>query len=72
MKTGKLVEALMHYKHVSIEEMATSTNIAQNNLTTLLMCRRNITPSLAKKIAKVLDIDPIVIMTNRMCEEIKK
>ena len=61
----------MHYKHVSLEDMANATNIAQSNITTLLTCRRNITPSIAEKMCKVLDIDPIVIMTNRMCEELK-
>ena len=71
MKTGKLIEALMHYKHISLEEMSSATNIAQSNISTLLTCRRNTTPSLAKKMAKVLDIDPIVIMTNRMCKELK-
>ena len=72
MKTGKLIEALMHYRHVSLEEMSNATNIAQSNITTLLTCRRSITPSLAKKICKVLDIDPIVIMTNRMVDDLKE
>ena len=72
MKTGKLIEALMHYKHISIEEMSKSTGIAMTNITTLLICKRNITPSLARKFGEVLGIDPIVIMTNRMSEELHK
>ena len=72
MQTGKLIEALMYYRHVSLEEMANATGIAQNNISTLVSGRRNITPSLAKKMCKVLDIDPLVIMTNRMCEELQK
>jgi plasmid maintenance system antidote protein VapI len=72
MKTGKLIEALMYYRHVSLEEMANATGIAQNNISTLVSGRRNITPSLAEKMCKVLDIDPIVVMTNRMSEELKK
>lgn len=72
MKTGKLIEALMHYRHVSLEDMANETNIAQSNIATLLTGKRNITPSLAEKMCKVLDIDPIVVMTNRMVEELKK
>ena len=72
MKTGKLIEAIMHYRHVSLEEMANATGMAQNNISTLITGKRNITPSLAKKMCKVLDIDPIVVMTNRMSEELKK
>ena len=72
MKTGKLIEALMHYRHVSLEDMANETNIAQSNIAALLTGKRNITPSLAEKMCKVLDIDPIVVMTNRMVEELKK
>jgi plasmid maintenance system antidote protein VapI len=72
MKTGKLIEALMHYKHISIEERSQSTGISMGNVTTLLTCRRNITPFLARKFGKVLGIDLIVNMTNRMCEELQK
>lgn len=71
MKTGKLIEAIMQYKHIGIEELADKIGIAQSNLSTLIIGKRNITTSLAIKIGEVLDIDPIVIMTNRTVEEIK-
>ena len=71
MKTGKLIEAIMQYKHIGIEELADKLGIAQSNLSTLIIGKRNITTSLAIKIGEVLDIDPIVIMTNRTVEEIK-
>lgn len=71
MKTGKLIEAIMQYKHIGIEELADKLGIAQSNLSILIIGKRNITTSLAIKIGEVLDIDPIVIMTNRTVEEIK-
>lgn len=72
MKTGHLIEAIMHYKHIGILEMANKTGMAEPSMSTLIAGRRNITPTLAKKIGDVLDIDPLVIMTNRMCEELHK
>lgn len=72
MKTGYLIEAIMHYKHIGIVEMANKIGIAEPSMSTLIAGRRNITPTLAKKIGDVLDIDPLVIMTNRMCEELQK
>lgn len=71
MKTGKLIEAIMHYKYVGIQELANKIGIEEPNMATLITGRRNITPSLAEKIGDVLDIEPIVIMTNRMMEELK-
>jgi len=71
MKTGKLIEAIMQYKHVGIQELANKIGIKEPNMATLITGRRNITPALAEKIGDVLDIEPIVIMTNRMIEELK-
>jgi plasmid maintenance system antidote protein VapI len=62
----------MHYKHIGIVEMANKIGISESSMSTLIAGRRNITPTLAKKIGGVLDIDPLVIMTNRMCEELQK
>lgn len=71
MKTGKLIEAIMQYQHVGIEELAQKIGIARPNMAALIMNRRGITPQLAQKIGRVLNIDPIVIMTNRMTEQLK-
>lgn len=71
MKTGKLIEAIMQYKHIGIEEFADKLGIAGSNLSTLIVGKRNITTSLAIKIGEVLDIEPMVLMTNRTLEEIK-
>ena len=71
MKTGKLIEAIMQYKHVGIYELANKIGIKEPNMAALITGRRNITPALAEKIGDVLDIEPIVIMTNRMIEELK-
>lgn len=71
MKTGKLIEAIMQYKHIGIEELAQKIDMAQPNLSSLIIGNRKITVQLAKKIGGVLDIDPMVIMQNRLCEEIK-
>jgi len=71
MKTGKLIEAIMQYRHIGIEELAQKIDMAQPNLSNLIVGNRKITVSLAKKIGDVLDIEPIVIMTNRMMEELK-
>ena len=72
MKTGKLIEAIMQYRHIGIEELAQKIDMAQPNLSNLIIGNRKITVQLAKKIGDVLDIDPLVIMTNRMCEELRK
>ena len=72
MKTGHLIEAIMHYKHIGIVEMANKIGIQESSMSILIAGRRNITPTLAKKIGDVLDIDPLVIITNRMSEELKK
>lgn len=71
MKTGKLIEAIMQYRHIGVEELAKKIKIAQPNMTALILGKRKITPQLAKKISIVLDIDPIVIMTNRTMEDLK-
>lgn len=71
MKTGKLIEAIMQYRHIGVEELAKKIKIAQPNMTALILGKRKITPQLAKKIGIVLDIDPIVIMTNRTIEDLK-
>lgn len=71
MKTGKLIEAIMQYRHIGVEELAKKIKIAQPNMTALILGKRKITPQLAKKIGIVLDIDPIVIMTNRTMEDLK-
>lgn len=71
MKTGKLIEAIMQYKHVGIEELAQKMDIAQPNMTALILGNRKITPQLAQKIEDALDIDSIVIMTNRTMEDLK-
>ena len=71
MKTGKLIEAVMQYNHIGVEELAKKIKIAQPNMTALIIGKRKITPQLAKKIGNALNIDPIVIMTNRMMEELK-
>lgn len=71
MKTGKLIEAIMQYRHIGVEELAKKIKIAQPNMTALIIGKRRITPQLAKKIGSVLDIDPIVIMTNRTMEDLK-
>ena len=72
MKTGKLIEAIMQYRHIGIEELAQKIDMAQPNLSNLIIGNRKITVQLAKKIGEVLDIDPIVVMTNRMSEELKE
>lgn len=53
------------------DELAQKIDMAQPNLSNLIIGNRKITVSLAKKIGEVLDIDPMVIMQNRLCEEIK-
>lgn len=71
MKTGKLIEAIMQYKHIGIEEFADRIGVARPNASNLIIGKRNITTSLAIKIGEVLDIGPVVLMTNRTLEEIK-
>ena len=71
MKTGKLIEAIMQYQHIGIGELAQKIGIAQPNMAALILNRRGITPQLAQKIGRVLNVDPIVIMTNRMTEQLK-
>jgi DNA-binding Xre family transcriptional regulator len=40
MKTGKLIEAIMQYKHIGIEELAQKIDMAQPNLSSLIIGNR--------------------------------
>ena len=71
MKTGKLVEAIMQYRHIGVEELAEKIGIEPSNMYNLIIGRRNITTQLAAKIGKELDIEPSIIMANRVSEELK-
>lgn len=70
MKTGKLIEAIMQYQHVSIEDLANHIGYAHSNVSAIIAGRRNITCSLAIKIGEILNVNPIVLMTNRNVEEL--
>lgn len=71
MKTGKLIEAIMQYKHIGVEDLAKKIKIAQPNMAALIIGKRKITPQLAQKIGKALDIDAIVLLTNRTMDDLK-
>ena len=57
MKTGKLIEAIMQYKHIGIEELADKLGIAQSNLSTLIIGKR-------KKFLEVFGKKMMVIIQN--------
>ena len=72
LTTGRLIEAVMEFRGMTINDFAKAVGYHPMNLYKLLRGARNITPELAIKFAKVLNMSPLVIMTSRNLEIIDK
>lgn len=68
LTTGRLIEAVMMYRGMNVNNLAQAIGYHPMNLYKLLNGSRNITPELALKFAEVLNMNPLVIMQSRSIE----
>ena len=68
LTTGRLIEAVMKYRGLSYAELAEAIGEHPMNFCKVLNGRRNVTPEMAAKVAKVLRMSPLVIMQSRNIE----
>lgn len=68
LTTGRLVEAVMRYRGMDVQELAELVGEHPMNFYKLLNGRRPITPEMASKLGKALNMSPIVIMESRNLE----
>ena len=68
LTTGRLIEAVMKYRGMDVEGLAEAIGYHQMNVYHLLNGSRNITPELAMKFGKALNMSPLVIMQSRSIE----
>lgn len=68
LTTGRLIEAVMKYRGMSYAELADAVGEHPMNFCKVLNGRRNVTPEMAVKVAKVLRMSPLVIMQSRNIE----
>lgn len=54
---GTLLQGEIEYRGIKQKEVANAMDIAPNILSEIIHCKRNITPELAIKLEKALDID---------------
>lgn len=71
LKTGRLVEAIMKYRGMNVDDLAKAMSWHPMNVYKLLNGKKRITDELAIKIAKILDCSPLVIMVSRNIEMAK-
>lgn len=62
MTTGRLVEAVMLFRGMSFEEFANAIGEHPMNVYKLLHGRRRITQEMAVKMAKALNMNPLLIL----------
>ena len=68
LTTGRLIEAVMRYRGMTINELADAIGYHPMNLYKLLNGSNNITPNLAEKFGKALNMSPLIIMESRNIE----
>ena len=68
LTTGRLVEAVMRYRGMDVQELAELVGEHPMNFYKLLNGRRPITLEMASKLGKALNMSPIVIMESRNLE----
>lgn len=68
LTTGRLVEAVMRYRGMDVQELAELVGEHPMNFYKLLNGRRPITPEMASKLGKALNMSPMVIMESRNLE----
>ena len=72
LTTGRLIEAVMKYRGMNYAELADAVGEHPMNFCKVLNGRRNVTPEMAVKVAKVLRMSPLVIMQSRNIEFFSK
>ena len=68
LTTGRMIEAVMKYRGVTINELAESIHEHVMNAYKLLNGRRIVSNEMAVKIGKALNMPPIIIMQTRDLE----
>lgn len=68
LTTGRLIEAVMKYRGLEVQGVADMIGEHPMNFYKLLNGRRCITPEMASKLGRALNMSPIVIMTSRNLE----
>ena len=68
LTTGRLIDAVMKYRGMSYAELAQAVGEHPMNFCKIINGRRNVTPEMAIKVAKVLQMSPLVIMQSRSIE----
>ena len=68
LTTGRLIEAVMRYRGMDVQELAELVGEHPMNFYKLLNGRRPITPEMASKLGKALNMSPMVIMESRNLE----
>ena len=68
LTTGRLVESVMRYRGMDVQELAELVGEHPMNFYKLLNGRRPITPEMASKLGKALNMSPMVIMESRNLE----
>lgn len=68
LTTGRLIEAVMKYRGLSYAELAEAIGEHPMNFCKVLNGRRNVSPVMAAKVAKVLRMSPLVIMQSSNIE----
>lgn len=72
LKTGRLVEAIMKYRGMKVDDLAKAMSWRPMNVYKLLNGKKRITDELAIKIAKILDCNPLIIMVSINIEMTKE
>lgn len=68
LTTGRLIEAIMKYRGMNYAQMAEAVGEHPINFCKVLNGNRNVSPEMAIKVARVLNMSPLVIMTSRNIE----
>ena len=68
LTTGRLIEAVMKYRGMRINELGPAVGEHPANLYKMFRGDRPITPALAIKFAKALNMPPLVIIHSAMME----
>ena len=68
LTTGRLIEAVMKFRGMNYAQLAESVGEHPINFCKVLNGNRNVSPEMAIKVAKVLNMSPLVIMASRNIE----
>ena len=72
LTTGRLIEAIMKYRGMDCKDLASVISEHQMNFYKILNGRRIITPQMAGKLGKALNMSPLIIMESMNLELFKQ